>query len=113
MSDEKPSLWDKTVSEAWQEEKCLEELHRHAISGHAEWSILLLERTKYETIQNFLDPESWKGENTESLQRLTTVVEYVLNEVPDHLPTGLDPARVVANFKQAILKSRGPGPHVE
>jgi hypothetical protein len=112
MSDEKPNLLDKTLTEAWSKKKCLEELHRHATAGHAEWSMLLLERTKYETLPKFLDPESWKGENTDSLQRLTTVVEYVLSEAPEHLPTGLDPDRVVANFKQAILKSRGPAPKV-
>lgn len=114
MSDEKPNLWDLTWSEFWRKKTRLKELKRHATQGHAEWSLLLLERTKYETLATFLDPESWKGESADSLQRLTSVVEYVLNEVPpDRLPAGLEPARVVANFKLAVLKSAGPGPKVK
>jgi hypothetical protein len=53
MSDEKPSMYDKTVTETWSKKKCLEELHKHATNGHREWSKLLLERTKYETLPKF------------------------------------------------------------
>ena len=118
MSATKPSVKDRLEVKFWKTEKCLEELRRHALAGHTEWVVLLLETTKYATLPKIFTHGWWLIDTTpeskpDRVEVAVKVVKGLLQKLnPKHLPKAV--ARVwpttTAERRQLILKLSGPGP---
>jgi hypothetical protein len=105
MAATKPTAIDRAKVKLWSKKKASDELRKHAVNGDREWVMFLLDETDYETINTFLDPGAWQRKSLEELRNVTSVVGHVLkNAPPERLPPQADPARIVASFKQEILR---------
>lgn len=105
MAGTKPTAIDKAKVKLWSRKKALDELRKHALNGDREWVMLLLDETDYEAIDAFLDPGAWPRRSPEELRNVTSVVGYVLKNAPaERIPPQADPDRIVASFKQEILR---------
>jgi hypothetical protein len=98
MSETNPSFINRLLIKTWSQEKCANELRRHALAGDAEWVLPILKKNAYAALPNLLQSDWWMtgASPAEPLVNRHTVAAKVVKHLLDKLKSTDLPAEMSA-----------------